>query len=230
MASSTTGIRAGRAFVELGVSDKLTAGLKRAQRRLKAFGSGVQAIGARLVKISAGIGAGFVLSTRVFAGFDDRMRVVQAVTGATEDQFRQLREEAKRLGRTTSFTAGQVAEAMSELGRAGFDPREILSSTESVLALARATNTDLPRATEIAGAALRGFGLDASEMGRTTDVLTATANKSAQTLEDLFEAFKPVAPLAVEAGESIEDVAAAIGILANNGIKGSLAGNAVARE
>jgi TP901 family phage tail tape measure protein len=226
---NTSGIRAGRAFVELGVSDRLTAGLRRAQRRLRAFGDRVRAVGARLTAISAGIGAGFVISTRVFAGFDDRMRVVRAVTGATEQQFASLREEAKRLGRTTSFTAGQVADAMTELGRAGFDPRAILDSTESVLALARATATDLPRATEIAGAALRGFNLPATEMGRVSDVLTATANKSAQTLEDLFEAFKPVAPIANEAGEGIEDVAAAIGILANNGIKGSLAGNALAR-
>jgi len=226
---NTSGIRAGRAFVELGVSDRLTAGLRRAQRRLQTFGNSVRAIGTRLTAISAGVGAGFALSTRVFAGFDDRMRVVRAVTGATEQQFESLREEAKRLGRTTSFTAGQVAEAMTELGRAGFDPQAILDSTEAVLALARATSTELPRATEIAGAALRGFNLPATEMGRISDVLTATANKSAQTLEDLFEAFKPVAPLAVEAGESIEDVAAAIGILANNGIKGSLAGNALAR-
>lgn len=226
---NTSGIRAGRAFVELGVSDRLTAGLRKAQRRLQAFGDRVRAVGARLTAISAGIGAGFVISTRIFAGFDDRMRVVRAVTGATEQQFESLREEAKRLGRTTSFTAGQVADAMTELGRAGFDPQAILDSTESVLALARATNTELPRATEIAGAALRGFNIPATEMGRVSDVLTATANKSAQTLEDLFEAFKPVAPLAVETGESIEDVAAAIGILANNGIKGSLAGNALAR-
>ena len=226
---NTSGIRAGRAFVELGVSDKLTAGLRRAQRRLRAFGDSVRSIGTRLVAISAGVGAGFALSTRVFAGFDDRMRVVRAVTGATEQQFESLREEAKRLGRTTSFTAGQVADAMTELGRAGFDPQAILDSTESVLALARATATELPRATEIAGAALRGFNLPATEMGRVSDVLTATANKSAQTLEDLFEAFKPVAPIANEAGEGIEDVAAAIGILANNGIKGSLAGNALAR-
>ena len=227
--ANTSGIRAGRAFVELGVNDKLTAGLKGAQRRLRTFGDSVRSIGMRLAGISAGVAAGFAISTRVFAGFDDRMRVVRAVTGATEQQFASLRDEAKRLGRTTSFTAGQVAEAMTELGRAGFQPQAILDSTESVLALARATSTELPRATEIAGAALRGFNIPATEMGRVSDVLTATANKSAQTLEDLFEAFKPVAPLAVETGESIEDVAAAIGILANNGIKGSLAGNALAR-
>ena len=227
--ANTTGIRAGRAFVELGVSDKLTAGLKRAQRRLRAFGDSVRSIGTRLVSLAASVGSGFAISTRIFAGFDDRMRVVRAVTGATEKDFQSLREEAKRLGRTTSFTAGQVADAMTELGRAGFTPQAILDSTEAVLALARATDTDLPRATEIGAAALRGFNLPATEMGRVSDVLTATANKSAQTLEDLFEAFKPVAPLAVETGESIEDVAAAIGILANNGIKGSLAGNALAR-
>ena len=73
---NTSGIRAGRAFVELGVSDRLTAGLRKAQRRLQAFGDRVRAVGARLTAISAGIGAGFVISTRIFAGFDDRMRVV----------------------------------------------------------------------------------------------------------------------------------------------------------
>jgi len=228
--ASARGIRAGAAYIELYANDnKLVRGLNRAQKRLKAFGSSVQRIGARLTGIGTGLAAGFAISTRVFAGFDDRMRQVRAVTGATEALFQSLREEAKRLGRTTSFTAGQVAEAMTELGRAGFKPEAILSSTEAVLALARATSTELPRATEIAGAALRGFALPVDQMARVTDVLTATANGSAQTLEDLFEAMKPVAPIAAEAGASIEETAAAIAVLANNGIKGSLAGNALAR-
>jgi TP901 family phage tail tape measure protein len=227
---SARGIRAGAAYIELYANDnRLVRGLKRAEKRLKAFGTSVRQIGARLVGIGASVGAGFAISTRVFAGFDDRMRAVRAVTGATEKQFQSLREEAKRLGRTTSFTAGQVAEAMTELGRAGFKPEAILSSTEAVLALARATSTELPRATEIAGAALQGFALPVDQMDRVTDVLTATANKSAQTLDDLAEAMKPVAPIAVEAGASIEDTAAAIAVLANNGIKGSRAGNALAR-
>ncbi len=228
--ASARGIRAGAAYIELYANDnRLVRGLNRAQKRLKAFGSSVQRIGARLTGIGTGLAAGFAISTRVFAGFDDRMRQVRAVTGATEAQFQSLREEAKRLGRTTSFTAGQVAEAMTELGRAGFKPEAILSSTEAVLALARATSTELPRATEIAGAALRGFALPVDQMARVTDVLTATANGSAQTLDDLAEALKPVAPIAVEAGASIEETAAAIAVLANNGIKGSLAGNALAR-
>ncbi|MCP4248092.1 MAG: phage tail tape measure protein [bacterium] len=226
---SASGIRAGRAFVELGINDKFTAGLKKAQARLQAFGAGVKNLGLQLLKVTGAAAIPLAVSTRIFTGFDDRMRVVRAVTQATEQDFAKLREEAKRLGRTTSFTASQVANAMVELGRAGFDPTQILGMTEAMLALSRATDTELPRATEIAGAALRGFNLEADQMGRVTDVLTAGANKSAQTLEDLFEALKPVAPLAEAAGESIEDTTAAIGILANNGIKGSLAGNALAR-
>jgi len=228
--SSQRGIRAGRAFIELFADDRrLVRGLRRAQARLRAFGSSVRQIGQRMTAMSAAVGGIFAVSTRQFAGFDDRMRAVQAVTGATESQFQSLREEAKRLGRTTSFTAGQVAEAMTEMGRAGFAPDEILSSTEAVLALARATSTELPRATEIAGAVLRAFRLEADETGRVSDVLSATANKSAQTLGDLFEAMRPVAPIAAAAGESLEDTAAALAVLANNGIKGSRAGTALAR-
>jgi len=228
--SSQRGIRAGRAFIELFADDRrLVRGLRRAQARLRAFGSSVRQIGQRMTAMSAAVGGIFAVSTRQFAGFDDRMRAVQAVTGATENQFQSLREEAKRLGRTTSFTAGQVAEAMTEMGRAGFAPDEILSSTEAVLALARATSTELPRATEIAGAVLRAFRLEADETGRVSDVLSATANKSAQTLGDLFEAMRPVAPIAAAAGESLEDTAAALAVLANNGIKGSRAGTALAR-
>lgn len=227
--ANTSGIRAGRAYVELGVSDKLTQGLKRAQRRLRTFGNGINALGRDFLNATAVPAGGFLISAKVFTEFDDRMRVVRSVTGATEQQFESLRDEAKRLGAETSFSARQVADAMAELGRAGFTPDQILTTTEAVLALSRATDTELARATEIAGAALRGFNLDVTEMGRVTDVLTATANGSAQTLEDLFEALKPVAPIAAEAGERIEEIAAAIAVLANNGIKGSLAGNSLAR-
>ena len=222
-------IRAGRAFVELGLDDRTAAGLKKAQARLRAFGAGVTAVGKGLSTLAAAALVPAAISTRIFAGFDDRLRIVRAVTQATEEDFAKLREEAERLGRTTSFTARDVANAMIELGRAGFDPTQILGMTEAMLALAKATDTELPRATEIAGAALRAFNLETDQMGRVTDVLTAGANKSAQTLDDLAEALKPVAPLAAAANEDIEDTVAAIGILANNGIKGSLAGNALAR-
>lgn len=228
--ASSRAIRAGRAFVELFADDsKLVRGLRGASRRLKRWGSQVRAFGAKLAGFSAAALAPVAIATKIFASFGDQMAKVKAITGASGADFEKLNDKAKELGRTTSFTASQVAGAMVELGRAGFKPAAIDASIPGVLALARATDTELPRAAEIAGNALRGFNLDASETGRIADVLTATANNSSQGLEDIGEALKVVAPIAVEAGESLEDTNAAIGILANNAIKGSLAGNSLAR-
>lgn len=224
-----SGIRAGAAFVELGVRNRLTRPLSKIAGRVKAFASTVSSLGARLAGSSAAIAVPVVAAVRVYADFADQMAVVRAVTGATDQQFAKLTERAKELGRTTSFTASQVAGAQAELGRAGFKPKEIDEAIGSVLDLSRATDTELPLAAQIAGAALRGFGLDASETGRVADVLTATANGSAQTLTDLFESLKLVAPLARQTGMSIEDAGAALAVLANNGLKGSIAGNSVGR-
>lgn len=221
MATGAQGIRAGRAYVELGTNaDKLNKGLASAQARVQAFASATRSA---LVSTFA-ISAPAALAVKSFAAFDDQMRLVQAVTGATGQQFAALTERAKELGRTTSWTAAQVAQGMTSLGRAGFQTEEIQSSVSSVMDLARATGTEIETATDIAGNALRAFGLDATQMARVCDVLTATANGSAQTLEDLGEAFKYVAPIAASTGHTIEDSAKIVGALANFGVKGSQAG------
>ena len=224
------GIRAGAAFVEIFADDsRMVAGLNRAQRRLEAFGRTSREIGMRLAAASAAMFAPLVMGTKVFMSFDDSMRTVKAVTSATAVEFDMLTEHAERLGMQTSYTASQVADAMIEMGRAGFDPGQIDTAIDGMLSLAKATKTELPRATEIAGNALRGFGLDASEIGRVTDVLAYGANHSAQTLDDLGESLKMVAPLAVEVNEPIESVVASLGVLANVGVKGTMAGTAIAR-
>ena len=95
------------------------------------------------------------------------------MTGAVGEEFDKLTEKAKYLGRTTSFTASQIAGAMLELGRAGFAPQEIDDSIASILNLARATKTDLSEATRIASSSLRAFNLPAEETGRVCDVMVA---------------------------------------------------------
>src|SRR5690606_12261224 len=119
-------IRAGRAFVELFADDsKLAAGLRQASAKLKAFGASVTSRGKQMPGIGAAIATPLAFAVKVFADFDDQMRSVRGVTGATGEAFVMLTEKAKELGRTTSFTASQVAEGMLELGRAGFNPAEI---------------------------------------------------------------------------------------------------------
>ena len=221
------GIRAGRAYVELYAdASKLQRSLKAAESRLKSFGDSASSIGAQFMGLGVAASLPIAAAVRGFAAFDDQMRAVQAVSGSTAEEFAMLTERAKELGRTTSFTAAEVANAMAELGRAGFKATQIDAAIDSVMNLSRATQTEIPLATEIAGNALRAFNLDASEMKRVCDVMTATANNSSQTLEDLGEAFTYVAPVAADAGLSIEDASKIVGTLANFGIKGSLAGTA----
>jgi len=230
MASTAGAIRAGKAFVEIFADDaKLVRGLRGAQNRLRRFGQSASALGRTMMASSAVVAAPMAFALRTFMGFDDAMLRVRAVTSATADEFAALREQVKLLGRTTSFKAVEVAGAQENLGRAGFTVDEILASTAAVLNLARATGTDLPQAAEIAADTLRQFGMDASEMTRVADVMVASANNSAQTLEQLGESMSYAAPIAHEFGLNIEAVSKSLGVLANMGIKGSMAGTSLRR-
>jgi TP901 family phage tail tape measure protein len=225
MAASSGAIRAGAAYVEMLLENKqFLSGLAAVQQRLRSASASFRAAGDGLMRFSAVALAPIAMATKVFASFDDQMRAVKAVTGATAGEFQRLYDLGKELGRTTSFTAAEVAGGQLELGRAGFKPAEIEAATGSVLALARATGVNLAESAGIAAGTLRAFNLSADQMGRVSDVLVATANNSAQTLTDLGESMKYVAPIAAEYGMSLEDTAKAIGVLANMQIKGSMAG------
>ena len=229
--SLSSNIRAGRAYVEVTAeTSKLQRNLTSAQAQLQNFGRTCTNVGKDLLMLSGAMAAPLVMAARSFAGFDDSMRLVQAVTQATDTDFKALTKTAQRLGRDTSYTAQQAADAMVSLGRMGFSPTEIQASIDAVLNLARSTGTELAEAGDIAANSMRIFGIEASQMSDVADVLTVTANSSAQTLIDLFEALKMGGPQAAAAGESIRETSAAIAVLANMGIKGSLAGTALRKS
>jgi TP901 family phage tail tape measure protein len=181
-----TAIRAGRAFVELFADDSmLVRTLRHAESQVVKFGNTLKAIGHRLMTLGLAMSIPFAASVKTFAAFDDMMRAVKAAVGATETEFEHLTAKAKLLGRTTSFTAVEVAAAMLELARAGFNPSNIDVAIASLLDLARATGTELAKATEIAVNSMYSFELTATEMPRVCDVMVAAANGAAMTLEDL---------------------------------------------
>ena len=127
------------------------------------------------------------------------------MSGAAGNAFEKLTQQAKELGRTTSYTATQVAEGMVSLGRMGFSTDEIEKSIQAILNLDKSTGMEnLGQSAQIAGNALRVFQMQASEMPYVVDILSMTANKSAQTLEDLGEAFKMAGPFAARAGADIK--------------------------
>lgn len=228
--SLSSNIRAGAAYVEVTAeTSKLQRNLKTAQAELQSFGRSCVSIGKDLLMVSGAMAAPMVFAVKTFAAFDDQMRQVKGVTGATGKQFEALTEQAKKLGRETSFTAQQVAEGMAGLGRMGFKPQEIEAAIPAVMNLARATGTDLAEASQIASNNLKVFGMNASQMGEVSDIMAATANNSAQTLTDLGEALKMAGPKAAEAGQSLKETCVQLGILANMGIRGSMAGTALSR-
>lgn len=224
-------IRAGAAYVEVTAqTSKLQRGLATAQAQLQNFGRSCTAIGRDMLMLSGAFAVPMAMAVKGFADFDDQMRLVKAVTKSTKAEFESLTQVAAKLGRETAFTAKQVADGMVSLGRMGFSPKEIEQAIQPTLDLARATGTDLGEAANIAANSMRIFGIEASKMSDVADILTATANGSAQTLTDLFEALKMAGPQAKAAGENITDTSAALGVLANLGIKGSLAGTALRKS
>lgn len=227
-------IKAGMAYIELSLDGaKLEGGLKKAQRSLRQFGSSMQVAGGDLLKLSGMMAVPMGLAVKTFASFDDTMRVVQAISQATTQEFTKLTATARKLGATTAFTAQQVAEGMVSLARMGFTASEVDDAMESMLLLTRATGNEVFRLGEItliAGSAMRTFGLASSEAGDVADLLTYAANNSAQSVQDLGEALKTAGPSARTVKEDLRDVAAATMALAQMGIKGSLAGTALRKS
>ena len=223
-------VQIGRAYVVIGgKAGPLYKTLGRVSRRMRRFGESMQSVGKQMSRLAAVAAVPFALAARSFARFSDQMSAVKAVTGATEQEFMALTETAKELGRTTSFTASEVAAGMLELSRAGFSAGESIEAISGILDIARGTATEMGESANIVAATIKQFGLRASDTTFIVDLLTKTANSSAQTLTDLGESMGYVGAVANAAGQDIRDVAATVGVLANAGIKGSRAGTGLAR-
>ncbi|QEF99745.1 Phage-related minor tail protein [Stieleria maiorica] len=221
---------AGRGSVIIGLdASGLKRGARMVQRDLDRLGGKMQGFG----RIAAGIGAAtaapMAIAVKSFADFDDAMRAVGAVAQASQSDLAKLTDTAKNLGATTSFAAIDVANLMTELGRAGFNPTQIDSMTGAVLDLARATGTDASMAASTMAASIRQFGLGANDATRVADVLTVAANKSFNSVETLSESLSYAGTVAADFGMSIEETAAILGTLGNVGIQGSNAGTALRR-
>lgn len=204
-----------------------TEGLRKS---LSKIGKGMRNVGKSMTTgMTLPIGAAGYGIIKMAADFEKSMNKVQALTGATDDQFNAMRNMAKDLGATTKFSASEAADAMSFLGMAGWKTNQILAGTPALLDLAAASNIELARAADIASNIMGAFGLEAKEAGRVSDVLAAVTANSNVDMEMLAETMKEAGPVGKQFGASLESVAAAAGLLGNIGIQGSNAGTALKR-
>lgn len=188
---------------------------------------GMKAATVAITGTAAALGGVAAAAIKVGSDFESQMSRVKAITGATGEEFEQLKAQAMQLGADTSFSASQAAEGMENLAAAGFTTSEIMNAMPGLLNLAAASGEDLASSSDIAASTLRGFGLAASDAAHVADVLAANANRTNSSVADTGEAMKYIAPLARAAGLSLEETAAAIGIMANAGVNGSQAGTSL---
>ncbi len=185
-----------------------------------AFGVLGAAGGIALAKLTDGIKD----SMKEFASFQDIMLQVKSGTGSTDEEMKQLSDRARELGASTRFSATEMAQAQKYYGMAGYNAKQINEALKPTADLASASGEDLALVADIVSDTMTAFKLGADETERFADILSATSNASNTSVALMGETFKYVAPAAQALGVSIEESAKYIGILANNGIKGSQAG------
>ena len=166
-------------------------------------------------------------ATRVGAEFEQNIKNLSVIAGATGGKLKQLEQSALKLGGSTKFTASEVANLQIEFSKLGFTSDEILEVTEGTLNLATAFGLDLSQSASVAGSTLRAFGLDASETVRMTDVMATSFASTALDMDKFTNSMSFVAPVAKVAGFSLEETTAVLGTLANAGISGSMAGTSL---
>lgn len=200
------------------VDDK---GFKKGVAKLKTTGTtALKAIGKATVATTAAIAGVGIAATKVGSDFEAAMSRVGAISGATGKEFKMLEKTAMELGKTTVFSASEAAEGMQYLAMAGYDANEIVAAMPGVLNAAAAGQVELGTAADITSNVLSGFGLQASETSRVADVLTKAFTSSNTSMESLGETMKYAAPIARAAGFSLEETAAAAGVLGDAGIQG----------
>ena len=168
--------------------------------------------------------------------FDSSMSNVYSLMTSlnlTQADMDELRQTAIRMGATTKFSASEAADAMGYMALAGWNNKQTIEALPGVLNLAAAANMDLAKASDIVTDTMTPFGMAASRAGEAADVFAYAQANSNTTVEGLGEAMKYAAPTADAFGMTLQDTAAAMGVLANAGIKGSQGGttlNAMLRD
>lgn len=230
-----------KGYLDLDISGFLS-GLREAQTQASTTSSKLNKIGDSVTKVGKGItSAGTTLTKyvtvpllgvgaaglKVATDFEKGMSEVKAISGATGKDFDALKDKAIELGASTAFSAGEVAEAMTEMAKAGWDSQQIIDGMSGVLDAAAASGEGLATVSTIVADTITGFGMAAADSTKVADLLTQAANSGTIGITDLGESFKYIAPVASSMGLSVEDVTTAISAMSMAGIKGSQAGTSL---
>ena len=206
---------------------RLTADSKRLDQTLKRVSAQTRKVGLAMAGLGVAIAAPLAAATKIFAEYEQSMAKVQAVSGATAEEFAALDAIAREMGRTTVFTAREAAAALSFMSMAGLEAKQSISALPDVLNLAAAGQLELGQSADIVTNVMAGYGIAAEDVTMAVDVLTKGFTSANTDLLQLGEAFKMGGPVAKAAGLEFTEVAAALSLMGNAGFQGTLAGTAL---
>lgn len=212
----------------------LQNGMKRAESEVKGFGARMSGFGKTMQDMGRDIALltapliGFgVVGVNTAASFQSSMNEISARTGLVGDDLNRIRDFALKMGADTAFSAQDAAAGFLQLLSSGSSAEEAIAALPSVMDLAAASGLDLGYSADLLTDTLKQFGLGIEDAAGTADVLVRAAGSSSATVGDLAQGFQNVGPVANMFGMSVEETAAALAVLAENGIKGAEGGTAM---
>lgn len=204
-----------------------TSALDQFQQANKATFDAFKKVGTVVTAGGVAIATGLGLAVKQAAEFDTVMRKAGAIAGATAEEFDLMKAAAIRLGADTSKSAGEVAEAMTEMAAKGFTATQVIAAMPGVISASEASGEALALTADTVSSALNIWGLEAGEASRVADILAMSANVSAAGIDDLGYVLKYAGAPAAALGISLEELAAAAGIMSDAGLAGSNSGTSL---
>ena len=213
----------GATAAQLRFRDKIGQGFGAATTELKNYALGFVGVVAAAQAVISVISN----ATKTIVEFDKANANLAAILGTTRSKITELSESAIRIGPAFARAPQEVTELQTELAKLGFTVPEIIAAQEAIITLANATEESLGKSAEVAAATLNAFNLEAADTARVVDVIAQAANSTSLDLEKFSVAISTVGPTAVQAGLSIEETTALVGVLADRGVDASVVGTSL---
>ncbi|WP_414055189.1 phage tail tape measure protein [Macrococcus equi] len=204
-------------------------------KELQAYSDKMSSIGDKMTNIgqnmsmtvTAPIAAGFGAAVKTSMDFEAQMSRVGAIAGASKSDLKAMTDQAMQLGASTSKSASEVAKGFEEMAAMGFSVKEIMGAMPGVISASESSGADMAQTAKVMASSMNAFGLEASKSTHIADVLAQTANQSAADITDMEYALKYAGAPAEALGVSLEETAAAIGLVVDKGMKGEQAGTGI---
>lgn len=204
---------------------KMSSEAKATGKSIRSAGDTIANAGSAMTKsVTAPIVGVGIAAVKTAADYESAMSNVQAITGATGEDFKKLTQLGKDLGSSTAWSAQECAQAMQYTGMAGWTAADNVAGLKGILDLASASGTDLAATSDIMTDAISAFGYAASDSALFADTMTKACTSANVSVETLGESYKYCGAICGTMGYSIDEITTSLAVMGNQGIKGSQAG------